>query len=373
MSILFRPAIIKNMTLRNRFVRSATYDSCGEVGGHVSEKQINLYAELARGGVGLIITGLTYVHDSGQSAPFQNSIASDDFISGFQKLTASVHDLKSQIAIQLFHAGREGAKFLRTQNKEAVAPSFIPDDPFFDETYRSMNEDEIWDIIGAFGDAARRAREAGFDAVQIHGAHGKLLSQFLSPFTNQRDDRWGGSLEGRLRLHREIYQNIRRKVGDDFPVLVKIGVEDGFEGGLDFREGKKSAQLLAQWGVDALEVSIGLRGAWYEETEFRKIKKLDQEGYYRKWCAALKDQVDVPVMMVGGLRSFELMEEIILNNEADFISMSRPFILEPSIVNDWKRGNYRRPKCISCNQCVEACIRGEQLQCFQLKERKGVG
>lgn len=366
MSILFDSVQIKKMRLRNRFVRSATYDGCADRTGRVSEKQIKIFSELAEGGVGLIVTGFTYIHNSGQRFEFQNSIASDDFISDLRKLTTCVHNRGAKIAVQLFHAGREGASFFESKNKLAIAPSFIDDDPYFvEKQYRSMTEEEIWEVIGAFGDAAMRAQEAGFDAIQLHGAHGYLLSQFLSPYSNRRIDGWGGVLERRLRFHREIYSDIRAKVGEDYPVLIKVGVQDEFPGGLEFNEGKLASQLLAQWGFDALEISIGLRGEKFEGTEFRtKINSVDREAYFRDWCKEIKPQVKVPIMMVGGLRTFELMEEVVQKGEADLISLSRPFVREPGIIEDWKSGNYRRALCVSCNKCVEALRQGGKLNCI---------
>jgi 2,4-dienoyl-CoA reductase-like NADH-dependent reductase (Old Yellow Enzyme family) len=368
-SILFEPTKIKNVELRNRFVRSATYDGCAGKNGHVSQKQLELYTTLAEGGVGLMITGITSVHENGQISKFQNFISSDESIPGFKKLTSAVHDRGAKIAVQLFHAGRE-ARFSRSSNQVPIAPSALEGDPYFKAQYRAMTENEIWEVIRAFGDGAKRAREAGFDAVQIHGAHAYLLSQFLSPYTNRRQDDWGGSLENRLRIHLEIYRDIRQKVGEDYPVLVKIGVQDGFPGGLEFNEGKRASEFLVEWGFGALEISQGLRGAGDENTEFRtKINTLDREAYFRNWCVQIKNQVHVPVMMVGGLRTFKLMEEIIQNKEADFISLSRPLIREPGIINEWERGDRHRAKCISCNQCFEGLLKGMALQCIQLKSQ----
>jgi 2,4-dienoyl-CoA reductase-like NADH-dependent reductase (Old Yellow Enzyme family) len=365
-SILFEPVKIMNMELRNRFVRSATYDGCAE-NGYVTEKQLNLYETLAEGGVGLIITGITYVHHSGQISKFQNSISSDEFMSGLQRLVSAVHERGARIAVQLFHAGRE-ARFPKSSGRAPMGPSFFEIDPYFKAEYRAMTESEIWEVVRAFGDGAMRAREAGFDAVQVHGAHAYLLSQFLSPYTNRRQDEWGGSLENRLRIHREIYRDIRQKVGENYPVFIKIGVQDGFPGGLGFNEGKLAAKYLAEAGFDALEISQGLRGKSDEDTEFRtKINILDREAYFRDWCRQIKNQVDIPVMMVGGLRTFKLMEEVIQNKEADFISLSRPLIMEPGIINDWKRGDHHRAKCISCNECFESLIKGKTLECVRLK------
>jgi 2,4-dienoyl-CoA reductase-like NADH-dependent reductase (Old Yellow Enzyme family) len=367
-SILFEHAKIRNMGLRNRFVRSATYDGCADK-GFVTEKQMSLYTTLADGGVGLIITGITYVHENGQISKFQNSISNDEFISGLKRLTSAVHDRGAKIVVQLFHAGREG-RFPKSSDRTPMGPSFLEMDPYFRGKYRTMTQDEIWEVVRTFGDGAKRARTAGFDAVQVHGAHAYLLSQFLSPYTNRRRDEWGGCLENRLRIHREIYMDIRQKVGEDYPVLIKIGVQDGFPGGLEFSEGKLAAKYLAELGFDALEISQGLRGPSDEDTEFRtKINTLEREAYFRDWSRQIKNQVDVPVMMVGGLRTFELMEEIIQNKEADFVSLSRPLIREPGIINEWKRGDRHRAECISCNECFESLLKGKTLACVRLKNK----
>jgi len=372
MSVLFESVKIGSMTLRNRFVRSATYDGCAEKNGHVSQYQLKMYEDLARGGVGLIITGITYVHPSGQISPFQNSLAGDDGIPGFRRLVQAVHQQGAKIAVQLFHAGRETAKVFRPERKQAIAPSLVTDDPNFQAPHRAMTEEEIWEIVKAFGDASRRAKEAGFDAVQLHAAHAYLLSQFLSPFTNRRDDRWGGSLENRLRLHHEIYRAMRAKAGQDYPVLAKIGVQDMFPGGLEFREGKRAAQFLAEWGFEALEISSGLRGVGYENSEFRPgITKLEMEAYFRDWCRDIRKSVSVPVMMVGGLRTLDLMEQVIQNQEADFVSLSRPLIREPGIINDWKNKDRHRAMCISCNKCFDGLLKGEPLRCALKNETEG--
>jgi 2,4-dienoyl-CoA reductase-like NADH-dependent reductase (Old Yellow Enzyme family) len=365
MSILFSPIKIKNMALSNRFVRSATSDHYTEGLGYTSDRKVALYSEIAAGGVGLIITGVTSVHPSGISSNTRATIASDDYIPAFKRLTDAVHARGSKIAVQLWHAGREAGRTRRVFNKNAIGPSLIENDPYYIGNYRSMTEEEIWIVIRAFGDAARRAREAGFDAVQVHGAHAYLFSQFLSPFANQRNDKWGGSLENRLRFHHEVCKDIRQKVGHDYPVLIKMGVQDGFAEGLQFDEGLQAAKLIAEYGYDALEISQGLRGSDYKKQEFPTgIVSLEDEAYFRVWCNTVKKQVQVPVMMVGGLRTFALMEEIIKNQEADFISLCRPLIREPGIINEWKNGSRRRTACISCNKCLESNREKDLLQCI---------
>jgi len=369
MNLLFEPFSIKNLTLPNRFVRSATYDGMAEKNGRVSSGQIRMVEELAKGGVGLIILGIAYVQTSGQISVFQNSMADDDCIPGFRNLAETAHEHGAKIAVQLFHAGRETAKAFKPHRKQALAPSLITDDPYFQGSYRPMTEAEIRVVIRAFGEAAGRAREAGLDAVQVHGAHAYLLSQFLSPFTNRRTDVWGGELENRLRLHREILRGIRSQVGEDYPVLIKIGVQDGFPGGLEFDEGKQAAIRLVHWGYDSLEISSGLRGPGYANAEFKtRITRLDREAYFRTWCREIKSEVKVPVMMVGGLRTPALMEEVIQNREADLISLSRPLIKEPALIRDWQQGDRHRATCISCNKCFEALLKGETLHCVYHQE-----
>lgn len=366
MSILFESTKINTLEVPNRFVRSATGEGCADRAGHVTDTQIDIFAALADGGIGFIVTGISYVHPDGQISPTQTSCASDDCIPGLKKLTETVHGRGAKIAVQLGHTGRESGDFFQGRNKVPKGPSLVKDDPYFHADYGCLSEDDIWEIVGAFGDAAKRARESGFDGVQLHGAHAYLLSQFLSPFSNRREDDWGGSLENRIRLHMEILRDIRTKAGDDYPVLIKIGVQDGFPGGLELSEGKQAALLLANGGFDALEISQGLRGKEYGETEFRtKIKSVREEGYFRDWCREIKTLVNVPVMMVGGLRSFSLMEKVVENNEADFVSLCRPFIRQPGLVRDWQRGDRNRATCISCNQCLDVLKKGEMVRCLQ--------
>jgi 2,4-dienoyl-CoA reductase-like NADH-dependent reductase (Old Yellow Enzyme family) len=366
MSLLFSPKRIGKLTLDNRFVRSATYDGCAEKGGRVSQQQVRLFSDIAEGGAGLIITGITYTHPLGQISAFQNSLADDDCIPSFRNLTRAVHERGAKIAVQLFHAGKERAKFYKT----SVSPSLTDDVQGGGGGCRVMSESDIWDVIRSFGEASRRAEEAGFDAVQVHGAHAYLLSQFLSPLTNFRTDMWGGTLQNRLRLHREIYREIRAMVGGVLPIMIKIGVQDGLPGGLRFEEGKEAARLLAEWGYDALEISLGLRGKGYENSEFQtNVNTIDREAYFRGWCREIKGQVRVPVILVGGLRSFSVMEEAIAGGDADFVSLSRPFIREPDIVNKWKNDHTCKVKCISCNKCFEAVLRREHLHCVH-EEKK---
>ena len=368
MKILFEPARIKQMVLPNRFVRSATYDGMAGPDGHVSDPQVRLISDLAAGGIGLIIHAITYVHSSGQVSGFMNSLAEDACINGMRDLTAAAHRRGAKIAIQLFHGGRE-ARFVKTKNQLPMAPSVIEADPYYRGSCREMNGDDILSVIAAFGDAAGRAKDAGFDAVQIHGAHGYLFSQFLSPFTNRRSDAWGGTLENRLRLHREVCLAMRKQVGEDYPILIKLGVEDGFPDGLEFSEGLRAARMLAESGFDSLEISSGVRGKKYEGTEYRTKINQTREGYFRDWAGRVRQQVDKPVMAVGGFRTMKMMETLVRENDADFVSLCRPLIAEPDLIRRWEKNPDIRPVCVSCNLCLELLHKGGALHCVMLRKR----
>jgi 2,4-dienoyl-CoA reductase-like NADH-dependent reductase (Old Yellow Enzyme family) len=371
MSILFTPAKIGNLEIPNRFVRSATYDA-GAENGFVSDWEVELYSVLAKGKVGLVVSAV-FNSRVGKVVPTLNSLTDDKFVPGIKRLADAVHANGSRLAVQVYHAGRDAYRVLQPLGMEAAGPSQTKagEDPHFPGTCREMTEEEIWAVVEGFGHAARRVQEAGCDAIQFHGAHAYLLSQFLSPHSNRRRDGWGGSLENRLRVYKEIYRAARKHVGSTFPIMIKLGVEDGFPGGLQFEEGLKAAMQLAEIGYDCIEVSQGLRGLDYRQTEFRPgIVKRDREAYFRDWTRRVKQAVDVPVMMVGGLRSFDLMEEVVAAGEADFISLSRPLIREPDLVAAWQAGEPRQPKCVSCNKCFENVIAGSRLRCMALQRGK---
>lgn len=215
-------------------------------------------------------------------------------------------------------------------------------------------------------------KKIGADAIQVHAAHQNFLSQMLSPLTNMRRDNWGGSIENRTRLHREIYKAIRVEVGNDFPVLIKLGVEDAVESGLKFAEGKIAAKIIADCGYDALEISQGLQD--YEDwsgTPMRiNINAAKDEAYFKKWCYEIKQVVSRPTILTGGLRSLEMMEQLITDGTADCFGMCRPFIREPALIKRWQDGDRRKATCVSCNKCLtELLMHGKPLECYLDKKR----
>ncbi|GAB6182582.1 oxidoreductase [Thermodesulfovibrio hydrogeniphilus] len=364
---LFSPFEIKSIKMNNRIVRSATYEKMADEDGFVTDRLINLYVTLAKGGVGLTITGNVLVHVSGRSAPKMLCIHNDFYIDGLKKLTQAVHEEGGKIVIQLNHGGRQCASVF-LGGKAPVAPSSVFE-PVYKVTPKELTQEEIWEIIEAFGKAARRAKEAGFDGVQIHGAHGYLINQFLSPYTNRRNDYWGGDEERRFHFLEEVYQSIRDNVGYDYPVMIKLNACDFIEGGLTVEESLRIAKRLENLGIDAIEVSGGIVESKPEERPVRpKIDSPEKEAYFREYSRKFKENLKVPIMLVGGIRSRSVAEDILQKNDADLISLSRPLIIEPDLPKKWAQGK-ERSDCISCNGCMRF-MKLEYVRCTYLEKKK---
>jgi 2,4-dienoyl-CoA reductase-like NADH-dependent reductase (Old Yellow Enzyme family) len=256
MSKLFTSKKIGSVILPNRFVNSATYECMAGENGEVGDELVKRYARLAKGGVGLAITGLMYVYPSGRGYRHQMGIHDDAMVKGLKKLTDGVHKEGGRIAFQLAHCGRQTTKDMA--GGTPLAPSSRGRDPVNFVKPREMTEGDIMKTVKAFGAAAQRAVEAGADGVQLHGAHGYLISEFLSPFFNIRTDEWGGSDENRFRFLREIVQEIKSGVPDGFPVLVKLNSNDYTpKEGVTPSLAAQYAEWLTQLGVDGIEVSCG--------------------------------------------------------------------------------------------------------------------
>jgi len=351
---LFEPYRISSLELKNRFVRSATWDGTADISGAVTDTSVALYHKLAQGGVGLIVTAYSFVTALGQANPSQYGIHTDDMISGLKRLVDAAHQGGAKIAIQIVHAGVNSG-YLSQRGIELQAVSKLER---IAAPHREMTEEEIDTLISEYIAAILRARKAGFDAVQLHGAHGYGMNQFLSPLFNIRTDRWGGSAENRRRFHLELIRRARQTVGDDFPLMIKFGVMDDEEGGLSLNEGVETAQQMAEEGIDAIEVSSGVG------MSARITKRGSPEhAYYRDRATAVKKVVTIPVMAVGGIRSLEIAESIVSSEDADLISMCRPFIREPDLVARWQKGDTWPATCISCNKCFGVLAKGEPLEC----------
>lgn len=351
--MLFTPIRLGNMEVPNRFVRSATHEWMAEPDGTPTDRIGDMYEELARNEVGLIITGYAYVNPNGKSDNLQQGIYDDKFIEPYRKIVSRVHEHGSRIVIQVVHGGRQ--TMMTAQSPVILAPSAVTNKRN-GVTPEEMTEEEVLQTIEDFANAARRSKEAGFDGVQLHAAHGFLLSNFISPYTNRRKDRWGGSTEKRTQIILDIIKRIHEMIGDDFPILVKLNATDGFPKGtknvLDAPECVEIAKILAANGVCAIEVSGGIVEAGQEM--FRTIiSKAEDEAYYKDYSKMIKEAVDVPVMVVGGIRSKAVMEQMLDEGYADMVSLCRPLICEPDLVAKIRKGETELAKCVSCNLCSD--------------------
>lgn len=350
MSVLFERVTIGGLHLKNRFVRSATHDYLGGSDGTISQPQMELYRDLAVGGIGMIITGHAYVqHPLGRASVNQNAIYDDRFIEGYRRLSDAMHSEGAALVLQISHAGRQTPQDW-PDDQTPVAPSAVREGQT-GRTPRALTDEEIWSLIEAYVAAMVRAKAAGCDGVQLHIAHGYLLSAFLSPYTNRRTDAWGGSIENRCRILGEIVTRGRREVGHEYPVLVKINTTDGFagEGYLTPADVATAVRSLVNWGVGAVEVSGGHREARGVMSR-PAVKTPEQEAYFADAARALKAAVDVPVILVGGLRSLSVMENVVASGAADLVALSRPLVCEPDLVRRFRAGQ-AKTVCSSCNAC----------------------
>lgn len=378
MKIYEQPKKIGNVEIKNRFVRSATFEGRAS-DGFVSDKLLEFYKALAEGGCGLIITGVASVQESGRIGDPQMGIHRDDFVDGLKKLSDTVHEHGNgcKIAIQLHHCGRQNPFA-----KDLIAPSAVYD-PFLQKTPREMSINEIKETVEAFAQGIRRAKEAGFDGVQLHAAHGWLLSGFLSPSTNIRQDDYGGNTENRIRIVEDIYNRAVEMVGKEFPIMIKYNGDDNLEGGMDINEAIKIGERLSKLGYAALEISGGMWAALKrskEELGWKiamppesriSVGTVNETSYNVPNAREIKKLVNIPVIAIGGINSIDLVEKILNEGSADFIALSRPLIREPGLPNRWLNGiGSPTVDCIYCNSCVSSMGRGVRCVAKEKAERK---
>jgi 2,4-dienoyl-CoA reductase-like NADH-dependent reductase (Old Yellow Enzyme family) len=365
MATLFESVSIGKMTLRNRLVRSATWEGMCDPDGRPTDKLNACYTALARGGVGLIISGYTFVSPEGKQLPGKMGLQTDRFEADFRRLAQAVHDAGGTLAVQLVHAG--GQADADVTGLEAVAPSAVSTAQY-KLTPVPLSKTQIDDIVTAFGLSAARAMQWGIDAVQLHGAHGYLINQFLSPKTNRRTDEYGGTIENRCRFMLDVLAEIRRTTGPDFPVMIKLNAADNLEGGLELADAITAATKLEAAGIDAIEVSAGTPGSGAMGPAREKIDTPEKEAYNLELARQIKAKVSCPVMVVGGFRSHEVCEAAISTHGIDFVAMSRPLIRQPDLPSRWEQGDHRPAECISCNKCFVPGLRYGGIYC--MAERK---
>ncbi|WP_300460898.1 NADH:flavin oxidoreductase [Desulfobacula sp.] len=390
MNVLFTQQMIGNVELKNRFVHSATYEGMADPDGKVTEDLIKRYRLLAQGDVGLIIPGFMYIHPLGRAYKAPIGIHSNEMIEGLKNLVKAVHEFDSKIFFQLNHAGQQTSS--ADIGQTPLGPSSSVRDPINFFKPKQMNENEIKEAADAYVHAAERAVKAGADGVQVHCAHGYLINQFLSPFFNRRQDKWGGSSENRFRFLKQVIQAIQAKVPNDFCITVKLNTNDFTpKQGITPELAVEYAGMLKKLGIDMIEVSCGssifsymnmCRGdvpvkemvqsmpLWKKPVAWLMIQSLKgkydlDEGYNIKAARAIKPVIgNIPLGIVGGMRTLDKMSQVITNQDADLISMCRPFIREPFIIKNFKENKKDKVSCISCNRCLAAVPNGFPIRCY---------
>jgi len=316
---LFDTLAIGNLTLKNRIVMPPMANDLADAEGRVTDRLIAHYTRRAPG-VGLVIVEHSYFTPDGKASPNQLGIHDDTMIDGLTKLTESIHAKGTPVCIQVNHPGRAGSRAI--SGVEPVAPSGVPTNSS-GAIPRELERHEILRLVRLFGEAAQRARKAGFDAVEVHGAHGYLLNQFVSPLTNRRTDEYGGSFEGRIRFPLEIVAEVRKAVGPDSLVLYRLGASDGEGRGVTIGESQTFAQKLVQAGINIVDVSGGLIGDAPEG--------MTAQGYFLPLAERIKQAVEAPVIGVGGITDPAFADQAIRQGRVDLVAVGRALLADP----DW--------------------------------------
>lgn len=364
---LFSPFTHGALKLKNRIVMAALNNNFSTEEGTANDRIIAFLQERAEGGAGLIVSEASPASFKGRHRTHCICSYDDSFIPSLRRLAEVLHAHGAAFALQLHHAGRISSPGLL--GGPALAPSPIPRGPGF-PIPKEMTLEEIQEATADFGAAARRAKQAGLDAVEIHGAHGYLIQQFLSPATNKRKDSYGGSSENRLRFALEVVRQVRKEVGEFFPVLFRLSAKEFIRGGYELREALEWAVELVQAGVSILDVSGGTNESLLGSTHVIPPMSFPR-GYHVPLAEAVKKVVRVPVIAVGRLDSPELMERVLKEGQADLVAVGRPFLSDPYWPVKAARGEEDRIRpCVYCNYCIWKLFQQQDITCFQ---NAGVG
>ena len=343
MKTLFETCTVGAIDIKNRIIRSATHEGTA-IDGMVSDTFVELYEELSKGNIGLIITGYATVSGTDHAGPTTIALTHDSVIEGLTHITKIAHEQGTKIVAQLNH---QSSSLWSAPEGPVFGPSAVTD-PVSGITPEPFTTEQVRMLINEFADAAVRAKKAGFDGVQIHGAHGYLFSKWLSPRYNKRTDEYGGSLANNARVIVETLKAIKDKCGKAYPVWIKLNCSDfdPEDDGVTEEIFLTTANILTEHGIDAIEVSGGSQVGRYAPSRPRKFS-----AYHRESAEKLTGMVDASVVLVGGVRSLDLAEEILTNTEIEAISLCRPLIREPQLVKRWAEGDRNDAACVACNGC----------------------
>lgn len=367
---LFQPVEAGGILFRNRLLRSATWlAGCTEVSGEVTKPLLSRYAELAAGGLGGIISGYANVSPDGRAQVRQMNIDTDERTADVQKLAGTVQPLGARLILQIAYGGAVSNPAAVRQGS-IKGPSAMEKDPVFGNRVEALAETDIERIVRDFASAARRVKDGGADGVQLHGAHGYLLMQFLSDVFNRRTDKWGGDFDARSSILMAVQEEVRSAVGPDFPVWWKLSVSEERAGGYTAEDGARLAERLVAAGANGIEVSGGARYVGVERTNSRLGTRAGvDEGYFAAHAALVKARVGkrAAVALVGGLKSPHTIARFLEDGVADLFSLCRPLIAESDLVNRWAEGDLRPAECISCNACFKTVSEGV-IHCPVMKQ-----
>lgn len=344
---LFEPGQIGSLQLKNRFVMGAMGVGFAELGGTPTARIKAYYEARAKGGYGLIITEVTRVQDSEFCTPFEPSLGDDKHIAAWKEVTDAIHQQGACVFTQLHQPGRQYTKTILGHEVSAPSPLACP---IFDEVPHELTTEEVWDNIHMFGDAALRAKKASFDGVEIHAGHGYLVQQFLSQFTNRRFDEFGGSLENRARFACEICKDVKRKCGDDYPVIIKLSGEEKVPGGMTISDTKIFAKYFEEAGYDAIEVTI----CTYASLDWMSAPEDEPMGFNANNAKTIRESVHIPVIAINRINTPEIAEDILETGKADFVSISRQSLADPEFPNKTKEG--RISEISPCINCLQSCM-----------------
>ncbi|MGL5965453.1 MAG: NADH:flavin oxidoreductase, partial [Fusobacteriaceae bacterium] len=305
------------------------------------------YNDLILGGAGAIITSFANIMKDDQPTQYMLGIYDDSFIEDYKKITDFAKFNNCKMILQIVYGGNQ--TMYNLANRTILAPSSV-ENIYSKFTPKSASKEELKNIINSFAHSALRAKKSGFDGIQIHGAHGYFLSQFLNPYYNRRDDEYGGNLENRARIIFEVYDEIRKKVGDEYFISIKINCEDFMVGGATLEDNIYVCQKLSQMGIDLIEISGGSASSEIGKGAIRMIKNENDESYFYEQAKQIAKSLSAPIVLVGGHKNIEKMESIINNSKIEFLSLSRPLVSEPDLPNRWKIDK-TSARCISCNRC----------------------
>ena len=337
-SLLFTPITLPNgTTIKNRFFKSAMSEGMGTRDFQPKKNIATLYKRWAEGGTGLIITGNIMVDPKGTAEPGNIVFDKNSNMEILKNWAKQGQQHGAKVMVQLNHPGKQAPK---TIAKETVAPSAVPLGNGLNKLFstpRALTTSEVEELVQKFVTSAKVAKEAGFSGVQIHAAHGYLISQFLSPHDNRRTDKYGGSLENRMRFLKEIYLGMREELGKDFTIGIKINSTDFKEDGLTEEDSLKTIIELANLGLDFVEIS----GGTYERPAMMgATSKSTNQVFFAEYSKKLKQKIEIPVIVTGGIRSINAMNTLLNDNTTDFIGIARPLTIDPNIPNKIKQGTY---------------------------------